>query len=53
MVFHNASRQETFDPIKRLSRVMAHRDRAAYNCLTDFTPELKVIPGLARVLGAE
>ena len=47
MVFHNASQQETFDPIKRFSRMMAHRDRAAYSCLTDMTPELKVIPGLA------
>jgi len=47
MVFHNASQQETFDPIKRFSRLMAHRDRAAYNCLTDFTPDLKVIPALA------
>ena len=47
MVFHNSSQQETFDPIKRFSRLMAHRDRAVYNCLTDFTPELQVIPGLA------
>ena len=45
--FHNASQQETFDPVRRFSRLMAHRDRAVYNCLTDLTPKMEVIPGLA------
>ena len=47
MVFHNASQLETFDPIKRFNRLMAHRDRAVYNCLTDLTPDLNIVPGLA------
>ena len=47
MVFHNSSQLETFDPIKRFNRLMAHRDRAVYNCLTDFTPDLVTRPGLA------
>ena len=47
MVFHTASQQETFDPIKIYSQMMGARDRSVFNCLTDFTSDLQVIPSLA------
>ena len=47
MVFHNASQQETFDPIKIYSRMMGARNRSVFNGLTDITPDLNVTPSLA------